>query len=120
MKGVITRDLAERAASMLRSIHAENADAVAAELLRCTEDSELVQFYQEGALNHSLLSEGTLEVDEDACVSEGDDSGAYVQAWLWVDEEEMMRHKLISEGNPAPTQDQIDDALAKLKSSDKD
>lgn len=29
--------------------------------------------------------EGGLEFDEDAVVSEGDDNGAYVQAWKWID-----------------------------------
>lgn len=29
--------------------------------------------------------EGTLEIDDNTVVSEGDDNGAYVQAWVWVD-----------------------------------
>jgi hypothetical protein len=29
--------------------------------------------------------EGSVEVDDDAKVSEGYDNGAYVQAWVWVD-----------------------------------
>lgn len=29
--------------------------------------------------------EGTIEVDDGAIVSEGNDNGAYVQAWVWVD-----------------------------------
>jgi len=34
---------------------------------------------------HDLQSkEGELEIDSDAKVSEGDDNGAYVQAWVWV------------------------------------
>lgn len=28
--------------------------------------------------------EGTLEIDDNALVSNGDDSGAYVSAWVWV------------------------------------
>lgn len=28
--------------------------------------------------------EGTIEVDDNAIVSEGDDNGAYVEAWVWV------------------------------------
>lgn len=28
--------------------------------------------------------EGTLEIDDNAKVSRGDDNGAYVQAWVWV------------------------------------
>jgi hypothetical protein len=30
------------------------------------------------------LSEGELEMDENAVVSEGDDNGAYVMTWSWV------------------------------------
>lgn len=29
--------------------------------------------------------EGAIEFDEDAVVSEGDDNGAYVTGWIWVD-----------------------------------
>ena len=29
--------------------------------------------------------DGELEIDPDARISEGDDNGAYVQAWVWVD-----------------------------------
>jgi hypothetical protein len=31
------------------------------------------------------VSEGLLEVDDNATLSEGDDNGTYVQAWVWVD-----------------------------------
>ena len=31
------------------------------------------------------VEDGVLEVHCDAKVSEGDDNGAYVQAWVWVD-----------------------------------
>ena len=30
-------------------------------------------------------SDGYIEIDENAIVSEGDDNGAYVAAWVWVD-----------------------------------
>jgi len=29
--------------------------------------------------------DGVLEIDEHAIVSEGNNNGAYVQAWVWVD-----------------------------------
>ena len=32
-----------------------------------------------------IQSDGALEIDDDSLVSEGDDNGAYVQAWCWVD-----------------------------------
>jgi hypothetical protein len=33
--------------------------------------------------------EGDLEIDDSAIVSKGDDSGAYVMAWLWVGDLEL-------------------------------
>jgi hypothetical protein len=42
--------------------------------------------YVAAARAHHLLSEGMLEVDDPAVVSQGDDSGAYVMAWLWIDD----------------------------------
>lgn len=31
---------------------------------------------------------GQIEIDDDALISEGEDPGFYVQAWLWVEKEE--------------------------------
>jgi hypothetical protein len=36
------------------------------------------------ALAQEQAREGEVEVDAEAVVSEGDDPGAYVQAWMWV------------------------------------
>lgn len=33
----------------------------------------------------TLAREGELEFDDDAIASEGNDNGAYLQAWVWVD-----------------------------------
>ena len=33
----------------------------------------------------TLVREGELEFDDGAIVSEGNDNGAYLQAWAWVD-----------------------------------
>lgn len=33
-------------------------------------------------------SEGSVEIDDGAKVSRGDDAGAYVQAWVWVSDED--------------------------------
>lgn len=29
--------------------------------------------------------EGAVEIDDNAALSEGDDNGCYIQAWVWVD-----------------------------------
>lgn len=46
-----------------------------------TEDEE--KYYQ-FAKDH-FTCEGDPEIDDDAMVSKSDDGGAYVQAWLWVE-----------------------------------
>lgn len=33
----------------------------------------------------TIEQEGKIEIDADATVSHGDDNGAYVRAWVWVD-----------------------------------
>lgn len=46
-----------------------------------------LQAYRDVASEHSLISEGSLELDDGACVSfhKNSEEGAYVQVWLWVD-----------------------------------
>jgi hypothetical protein len=39
-----------------------------------------------------MYKEGELEIDDDAVVSKGDDAGAYVQAWVWVEDEDDDKH----------------------------
>jgi hypothetical protein len=40
------------------------------------------------AARNQYGSEGEIEIDANATVSRGEDNGAYVQAWVWVDEDE--------------------------------
>jgi hypothetical protein len=42
--------------------------------------------YREAAVAQHF-SEGSIEIDDDAIVSIGDDRGAYIQAWVWVYED---------------------------------
>lgn len=41
------------------------------------------------AAREKYESEGSIEIDESAKVSRGDDPGAYVAAWLWVYDNEV-------------------------------
>jgi len=43
--------------------------------------------YQLAAKKHQI--DGELEIDDLAVVSNGDDDGAYVQAWIWVEDKEL-------------------------------
>ena len=43
--------------------------------------------YREAAIDQ-YGNEGEVEIDDDAIVSLGDDDGAYVEAWVWVNKEE--------------------------------
>ena len=36
-------------------------------------------------LQREQEGDAAIEIDDDAKVSEGDDNGCYVQAWVWVD-----------------------------------
>jgi hypothetical protein len=47
------------------------------------------QDYIDAAAQHPLVSGGQLEVDSNAEVSISEDGGAYVQAWLWIDDSEV-------------------------------
>jgi hypothetical protein len=42
-------------------------------------------------------SEGTLEIDENALISRGWDPGAYVEAWVWVENPEDGEEAVLSE-----------------------
>jgi hypothetical protein len=42
--------------------------------------------YIEAAREHHAMSEGDVEVDDNAVVSRGSDHGAYVAAWVWVED----------------------------------
>ncbi len=37
------------------------------------------------AQKDARVREGELEIDDNAVISYGDDNGAYIQGWLWVD-----------------------------------
>ena len=41
------------------------------------------------AAKRMFEDEGTLEIDDNAIVSAGSDPGAYVEAWVWVPDEEI-------------------------------
>lgn len=47
-------------------------------------DPILDEAFREAATNE-YAEEGRIEIDSDAIVSHGDDDGAYVAAWVWVD-----------------------------------
>lgn len=47
----------------------------------------VLQKYRERA-DEEKGREGELEIDDDAVVSHGEDRGAYVMAWVWIEDEE--------------------------------
>jgi ATP-dependent protease HslVU (ClpYQ) peptidase subunit len=48
-----------------------------------------------------LYKEGELEIDDDAVVSHGDDHGAYVMAWVWVEDEDEKEDDKVPSGDGA-------------------
>lgn len=51
--------------------------------LKRIKDLRRVEIIAEAKGEHGV--EGEVEVDDDAKLSEGEDNGCYVQAWVWVD-----------------------------------
>lgn len=59
--------------------------------------SEIVPLYGESAddnryvayARENLTREGEIEVDDPAVVSDGDDKGCYILAWVWVSDEDI-------------------------------
>ena len=50
-------------------------------------DAEVAR-YRRAALNHSR--DGEIEIDPNTLVSKADAPGAYVMAWLWIDDDELL------------------------------
>ena len=48
--------------------------------------------YREAA-SRLYEEEGKIEIDSNAAISKGDDPGSYVQAWVWVYDEEALREE---------------------------
>jgi len=65
----------------LREKHRNLAKRIAEE----NEEQKNLRPFRDAATQHVV--EGSLEVDETALVSHGDD-GAYVQAWIWIADSE--------------------------------
>lgn len=61
-------------------------DALVDRLKTCRSEQvqPIAEAYREYASEH-LTDEGAVEIDDNALVSLGDDPGAYVMAWVWVD-----------------------------------
>lgn len=82
----LTIEELDREIDRLRSMQqaAEYGELVAERTRRQDQAAEREVAIQELAkgLHHS---EGDLEFDDDATVSEGSDNGAYVQCWKWID-----------------------------------
>lgn len=53
-----------------------------------TDRERVLKAFREGA-KREYEREGEIEIDDDAKVSMGDDDGAYVEAWVWVNFEEL-------------------------------
>ncbi len=51
-------------------------------------DPVLDEAYREAAISE-YADEGRIEIDSNALVSHGDDDGAYVAAWVWVDRDDV-------------------------------
>lgn len=59
-----------------------------ADMVKWDADQKELAHYRDAAQDRFLGDEGDIEVDDEAIVSVGGDNGAYVQAWVWVSDED--------------------------------
>lgn len=64
-------------------------------LLQQRQTPNLLEAYRREARTR-FSREGLLEIDDDAAVSQGDDAGAYVMAWHWIESPESARSETTS------------------------
>lgn len=81
-----TKTQTQSLVDFIKSASLSDADRNAADLLLARIDSERKRSPRDKHILKLAQCEATdeLEVDDDAIISEGDDPGAFVQAWLWV------------------------------------
>lgn len=89
MKAVLEESFVLEVIDLLRASEPDAAAAIA-RLEESIAENPDTEHYQEAAKQHNLISEGTLEVDDGATVSASAADGAYVAAWIWVDEDDML------------------------------
>lgn len=85
MRVLITEEEVATIAFLLKhtALPSKEASELVKRLTKAARSTELTEDYVATAQEmHNV--DGTLEVDEGAAVSRGNDPGAYVQAWVWV------------------------------------
>jgi hypothetical protein len=112
MRVVITEEEVATIAFLLKhtALPSKEASQMVKRLVKAAKSTNLTEDYVTVAkkMHHN---DGTLEIDEGAAVSMGNDPGAYVQAWVWVylsDVNAYRRHrskreKIVSSNNPPKT-----------------
>jgi hypothetical protein len=66
--------------------HADAASSVETQTRECTVPEERRAYVEEAI--ETYLRDGEIEIDNNAILSRGE-TGAYVMAWLWIDEEQI-------------------------------
>lgn len=81
------RDAVYAQAGMVDSVHVVEHDID----LNADDDPTIIAAYRKAA-RELHQKDGTCEIDDGATVSMGDDPGAYVQAWVWVPDDDAGIH----------------------------
>lgn len=81
--------ITNRDIEILKSVIPMDATAALDIIKKCEETFEA---YEPGAVEQAQSeygSEGECEIDDGAVCSRGDDNGLYVQAWVWIADDEI-------------------------------
>lgn len=87
--GTVATDLLKKGVELVRAnASTQQLSDWADKAQECLEDGAPDPRYIEAAINE-YAEDGRIEIDDDALISHGDDQGAYVQAWVWVDNDDL-------------------------------
>ena len=81
-----------------KKLEPEEIEALVDRLKTCHSEQvqPIAEAYRDYASEH-LTEDGAVEIDDNALVSLGDDPGAYIMAWVWVDNADLPEEFRIAE-----------------------
>ena len=81
-----------------KKLEPDEIEALVDRLKTCRSEQvqPIAEAYRDHASEH-LTDDGAVEIDDNALVSLGDDPGAYVMAWVWVDNADLPEEFRVAE-----------------------
>jgi hypothetical protein len=92
MKVLLSEEEVENVILLLKHLPSEQVNQMVGRLERSSKSTHRTDGYASTA-KEIYEKEGAIEIDAGAAVSLGTDSGAYVQAWVWVHDSDVAAYR---------------------------